>query len=170
MSNKIIVRSILIILIVLNCTTIFCFSAQGADKSNNSSGRVVNAIIESLPNTKNLSKEEKEQVKEKITKPIRKLAHFSIYTCLGFLLFSLFQTFDEIKAKRKFAYSWGLGTFYACTDEIHQKFVGGRSSEITDVLIDSSGVLFGILISFVVCKFIIKVANNKQKIASEKMQ
>lgn len=164
MSNKIIVRSILIILIVLNCTTIFCFSAQGADKSNNSSGRVVNAIIENLPNTKNLSKEEKEQIKEMITKPIRKLAHFSIYTCLGFLLFSLFQTFDGIKAKRKFAYSWGLGTFYACTDEIHQKFVGGRSSEITDVLIDSSGVIFGILISFVVCKFIIKHIKNKQKV------
>jgi len=164
MSNKILIRGILIILIVLNCTTIFCFSAQGADKSNNSSGIVVNTIIENLPNTKNLSKEEKEQIKEKITKPIRKLAHFSIYTCLGFLLFSLFQTFDGIKPKTKFAYSWGLGTFYACTDEIHQKFVGGRSSEITDVLIDSSGVIFGILICFVVCKFIIKCIKNKQKV------
>lgn len=164
MSNKILIRGILIILILLNCTTIFCFSAQGADKSNNSSGRVVNTIIENLPSTKNLSKEEKEQIKEKITKPIRKLAHFSIYTCLGFLLFSLFQTFDEIKAKRKFVYSWGLGTFYACTDEIHQKFVGGRSSEITDVLIDSSGVIFGILISFTMCKFINRHIKNKQKV------
>lgn len=161
MSNKIIIRTILIILILINCITIFCFSAQGAEKSSNSSGRVVNTIIEKNPRTKNLSKAEKEKVKEKITKPIRKLAHFSIYTCLGLLLFSLFQTFDEITSKRKFAYSWGLGIFYACTDEIHQKFVGGRSSEITDVLIDSMGVLFGIFISFMVCKHIIKILKNK---------
>ena len=157
MSNKILIRCILIILIVLNCTTIFCFSAQGADKSNNSSGRVVNTIIENLPRTKKLSKEEKEQIKEKITKPIRKLAHFSIYTCLGFLLFSLFQTFNKIKLKRKYIYSWALGTFYAVTDEIHQKFVGGRSSEITDVLIDSFGVLFGAFICLIICKYIVRI-------------
>lgn len=161
MSNKTILRVILIILIVINCTTIFCFSAQGAEKSNKSSGRVVNTIIEKLPKTKNLPKEEKEKVREKITKPIRKLAHFSIYTCLGLLLFSFFQTFNQIKSTVKFAYSWGLGIFYACTDEIHQKFVGGRSSEITDVLIDSMGVLFGIFISFIVCKHIIKISKNK---------
>jgi len=163
MTNKLIIRIILIILIIANCTTIFCFSAQGADKSNNSSGRVVNTIIEILPNTKNLSNEEKEQVKEKITKPIRKIAHFSIYTCLGFLLFSLFRTY-KLKAKFRFTYSFILGFLYACSDEIHQKFVGGRSSEITDVLIDSLGVLFGIFISFIMCKFVIKILENKNKV------
>ena len=163
MTNKFIIRIILILMIIANCTTIFCFSAQGADKSNNSSGRVVNAIIETLPNTKYLSNEEKEQVKEKITKPIRKLAHFSIYTSLGFWLFALFKTY-KIKAKLRVVYSWILGFLYACSDEIHQKFVGGRSSEITDVLIDSLGVLFGIFISFIMCKFVIKILENKKKV------
>ena len=40
-----------------------------------------------------------------------------------------------------------VGALYAASDELHQRFVSGRSGEIKDVLLDSSGVAFGILIS-----------------------
>lgn len=43
-----------------------------------------------------------------------------------------------------------LGTFYAITDEIHQCYILGRSGEIRDVLIDSAGVLTGILLNLIV--------------------
>ena len=35
---------------------------------------------------------------------------------------------------------------YACTDELHQLFVSGRSGQFTDVLIDTLGALFGCLL------------------------
>lgn len=35
---------------------------------------------------------------------------------------------------------------YACTDEIHQLFVPGRSGQFRDVMIDSLGAFIGILI------------------------
>lgn len=143
--KKMIIRIVLIILIIINCATIFSFSSQESEKSSNSSGKVVNTIIETLPKTKNLQKDEKEKVKERITKPIRKMAHFTVYTCLGMLLFLCAKTFETTNEKRVLV-SWLLGAMYACTDEFHQRFVSGRSSEITDVGIDSLGVLFGIMI------------------------
>ena len=42
--------------------------------------------------------------------------------------------------------SWLIGTVYAMTDEFHQMFVAGRSCELRDVMIDSAGVLCGVLI------------------------
>ena len=50
-------------------------------------------------------------------------------------------------------FSWIMGTFYAVTDEIHQMFVTARYSSFTDVLIDSSGVIFGILFFVFLFKF-----------------
>ena len=41
---------------------------------------------------------------------------------------------------------WAAGTFYAGTDEFHQLFVPGRSGQITDVILDSCGVLTGVLV------------------------
>ena len=37
-------------------------------------------------------------------------------------------------------------TIYAATDEYHQTFIAGRSGEIQDVLLDTAGALFGIII------------------------
>ena len=42
--------------------------------------------------------------------------------------------------------AWGIGTFYAVTDEIHQLFSPGRSCEFRDMCIDCAGVLTGILL------------------------
>ena len=41
--------------------------------------------------------------------------------------------------------AWLIGTAYAVTDEFHQAFVPGRSCELRDVVIDSCGVLTGVL-------------------------
>ena len=52
--------------------------------------------------------------------------------------------------------------FYAITDEFHQYFIPGRSAEIRDVLIDSSGALTGILFVIIVLA-IIKIIKKKIK-------
>lgn len=159
MNKKYGIRIILIIMIIVNCLVIFKFSAQGAEMSNGSSGKVVNKIVEILPQAKNLSDNEKEELKEKITTPVRKMAHFSIYTCLGLLAYLCSKTFEGTEKKRLIG-SWGFGTLYACTDEFHQLFVEGRSGEIKDVIIDSTGVLFGILIAHIIIKIINKLKSN----------
>ncbi|MBQ6469104.1 MAG: VanZ family protein [Lachnospiraceae bacterium] len=39
--------------------------------------------------------------------------------------------------------AWGIGAFYAVTDEFHQFFVAGRSCDFRDMCIDAAGVLCG---------------------------
>jgi VanZ family protein len=41
---------------------------------------------------------------------------------------------------------------YACTDEIHQYFVPGRTSKFSDTLIDALGICIGLLIIKVIYK------------------
>ena len=50
----------------------------------------------------------------------------------------------------------GTGILYAASDEFHQLFVPGRSGQITDVLIDSGGLLAGILLVVLIKSFYIK--------------
>lgn len=163
MNIKNLVRFILIILIICNCIVIFNFSSEKSGKSDETSGRVVNAIVEINPRTRKMSVTEKQKEKEKITKPIRKTAHFTVYTSLGVWLSLLWSTFN-IKSTNKILISLLCAFIYACSDEIHQLFVPGRSGQFTDVLIDSSGALFGILIvigiSVLIKKYKLKKLNK----------
>ena len=46
-----------------------------------------------------------------------------------------------------------MATFlYACTDEIHQLFIEGRSGEIRDILVDSTGALIGMVLVGIILK------------------
>ena len=143
--KKFITRTILIVLIIINCFVIFKFSSQQAEQSNQSSGKVVETIVENSPKTKNLSKKEKEKKKEEIVVPVRKTAHFTVYMCLGALTYLLSRTFEG-KNWKNVLISIGFAFLYACSDEVHQVFVSGRSGEIRDVCIDSLGAGFGVCI------------------------
>ncbi len=178
-------RIIFLILIIINCITIFHFSNQVADTSSASSGRVVNLVMKVLPQFKNMEEHEKEHIANEVLQPIvRKLAHFSIYTLLGFLTINYALTCEKqnslydankqcsfIQLKRvrckSILYSQLFGTLYAISDEIHQLFIAGRSCEIRDVCIDSLGVITGIIIALIMFEICIKV-KNKLKIDKEK--
>lgn len=101
--------------------------------------------------------------KDTLTFIIRKTAHFLEYTLLGFSLMLTVrawqedssddqpnQTHPDSRAESRrwqnILIAWGIGTFYAVSDELHQILVPGRSCQARDVLIDSAGVAMGILI------------------------
>ncbi len=76
---------------------------------------------------------------------VRKLAHFSIYSLLGFCCCNAcYSTFFQLK--KSFGFSLLAGSLYAVSDEIHQFFVPGRSCQLSDMVLDSCGVMFGILL------------------------
>ena len=52
---------------------------------------------------------------------------------------------------------------YACTDEIHQIFVPGRSAQFRDVLIDTLGASFGATITYLTIKLFIKIKAHSDK-------
>ena len=54
-----------------------------------------------------------------------------------------------------------IGTAYAASDELHQKLVSGREAALSDVLLDSAGVLFGILMMALLLFLLLKAAERK---------
>lgn len=83
---------------------------------------------------------------------IRKLGHFSEYALLGFFSFNyltnIFIQRVNIEMLRVTSLiSLLFAVFYAISDEFHQTFVVGRDGNFKDVLIDSTGAFFGIIIA-----------------------
>ena len=145
-------KIILRILIVIWMIVIFIFSNQVSDKSSNTSGNSIKFILEKLSITKNMDEQQIAELVESLQTPIRKLAHFSIYT-IGGVLTSIYFSLDAKNIKKNILLAFIFCVIYAITDEIHQHFVPGRSCELRDVLIDSSGAMLGILISQIIIKF-----------------
>lgn len=137
-------KIIKIILLVLCMSTIFFFSNDKADASTKKSDGLIVRISEMVLNKK-LSNNEKDKYTTKYFKVIRKSAHFTIYLILGLIFISLLKEYN-ILDKRSVIYTIIFVFIYACSDEIHQLFVSGRSGEILDVLIDTTGGFIGTMI------------------------
>lgn len=140
-------KVILYILLISLMILIFFFSNTPANKSSNQSGKVVNIIINVIEKVtnKNYNDLEREELKNKISLPVRKIAHFTLYFTLGILFFLLLKQYN-IELKKIVIICLLCCIFYACTDELHQLFVPGRVGTIKDVSIDTAGTILGITI------------------------
>ncbi|MBP8593058.1 MAG: VanZ family protein [Ruminococcus sp.] len=138
---------ILCILMTIVCmTAIFMFSTEDAEESTDTSGSVIEAVVSVImPDYNEMSENEQLQLVEKLQHLARKTAHFTIYLALGF--FASGAIGRRRALSRKSCAALGFCFLYACSDELHQHFVPGRSGQFTDVLLDSTGAFFGILIS-----------------------
>lgn len=146
-----ILRVILIILLIGMFYIIFGFSSQDGEESSGISRKITEKITKNVKSIQEKPANEKEEIIYKIEKVIRKIAHFSIYTVVGMLLMSLMSTYN-LGNKKRTIISLVLGIIYASLDEFHQLFTPGRSAQITDVIIDSMGVMLGILLVMLVIK------------------
>ena len=167
MENKMkknILRIILILLLLGTFYIIFGFSSQDGEKSGSLSRRITEKIVPLIPQIQKENEIEKENIMNTMESIIRKMAHFSIYTAVGLLLMALVSTYN-IKEKNRLIISLTTGIIYSTSDEIHQSFVPGRSPMITDIVIDTMGVILGILLIILGKKIIKKYRKNKQNMA-----
>lgn len=137
-------RKICLILTLLWAIVIFAYSAQAGAESEGTSrwaGTMFARIF--VPGFDDWSETEQIEFAEKIDHPVRKVAHFTEYAILGFLVAGTYATKDKSK-KKNILIPWLLATIYAATDELHQVFVPGRDGNIKDVLLDSAGCIFGV--------------------------
>ena len=156
---------IFIILTIILAVLIFLFSNDTGDESGSKSSRVTNLILSIvMKDFKSMSESEREELVDKYSFIVRKLAHFSEYAALGFLIYGSIFTSNLSIREKKFLMvfiSWIMATIYASTDEIHQMFVAGRGPSVRDVLIDSIGAFFGVLVFFFISYLISKIKLNK---------
>lgn len=136
------------ILIILVMSLIFNFSSDNSTTSTKKSDGLISKVGEIIIG-RNLTKEEKNNYINKYVILVRKSAHFIIYLFLGILLISFIK---EFKINNSLQLALLTSLFYACTDEIHQYFVPGRSCEVRDVLIDTLGAFTGIILYKIIYK------------------
>lgn len=130
---------------------VFIMSAQDATESSATSGSFIRLIAPIVNwNFDSLSEIQQDEFISSLQNIVRKFAHFSIYTALGFFLSAGMFTFNIKKIYLRAVIGFAVGVLYAVSDEIHQSFIPGRSGELRDVLIDSSGVLLGVLLITVI--------------------
>lgn len=121
-------------------TIIILLTLQPADVSSNLSGGITLILY-------NIIKQIGSSISmETFHLVIRKLAHFTEYFILGLLTFLALVPYT-ISFKQKLIVIFGYGFIFASLDETIQLFVEGRAGSVRDVLIDSAGVLFSIMIT-----------------------
>ena len=138
-------RIIVLLLLIGTFFIIFRFSSQNGTQSKGISTKVTEAILEKSSKYNQLDNKEKKKVFNRANAVIRKIAHFSIYTLVGLLLMGI-MTRTKLKDKRRILITVVIGIIYATLDEFHQSFSPGRTPKITDIYIDTLGVILGILL------------------------
>ena len=152
------VRILTTALTIAMMAVIFGFSMENADRSNQTSeifaGRLISLFY---PEYGTADPVRQQEIYDTMQHTVRKCAHFTEYLLLGFLMRLCAESWAGHRI-RKGAYlllfSFLAGLAYACTDEMHQLAVAGRSGQWTDVLVDCLGVLAGALLGTLAVRLI----------------
>lgn len=84
---------------------------------------------------------------------IRAIAHIIEFGALGFFMNNAFFAF---KGKGYIKGPLILSFIYCFSDEIHQYFIPGRAFQLIDLLLDSAGIIIGVVLFYLITKINIK--------------
>ena len=136
---------------ILVMVMIFHFSGQNGTDSSSLSRYVSEKVVVAADRIldKDWSAEQMEAYAQKIEYYVRKTAHVTEYfilaACVAFPLYVY-----GLRGIALILFAGAICVAYAGLDEYHQSFVVGRTAAVRDVLIDSIGILPGILLTMFV--------------------
>ena len=134
-------------IVILCMMIIFYFSQDTGIQSTKKSDGVI-LEVSSFLGVHDLSMKEQQFLIDTFVVPVRKSAHFLIYLVLGITLISFLREF-LLSPHKLVLISIFLAFLYACSDEVHQLFVIGRSGQFSDVVLDTIGASVGILFYYI---------------------
>ena len=79
----------------------------------------------------------------------------TLYHIIAFFFFSFFLAISLVRGKNRSLIFLAIifSVLYSISDEIHQFFVPGRVSSISDVFLDSVGIIFASLFYFILLEY-----------------
>ena len=169
-----ILKIISAIFVLVWMITVFIFSSQDGTQTLNTSGAFIQVIDSTLNNVEsnNTNKTDTVNTQDNNNKKynysqelqtfVRKNAHYFLYTVGGIILSVFFYAFLK-ENKKIYAFAILTGVIYAMSDEFHQRFVAGRTSRITDVGIDTLGVITGTILFMIFVNILIKSRKKKSE-------
>lgn len=136
-------KIIALVLMLLWMAIIFSFSAQEATESSQQSMGIVKIIKAVAEKVTQSAKNLDFSFWDNVERSLRKLAHGFIYFVLGILVYNYLI---NCEAKKKRLISLAICLLYAISDEVHQLFVPGRSGQVSDVMVDFTGSVLGVIL------------------------
>ena len=130
---------------------IFGFSSQTYDQTMKTSDVIVKPIENTVRKDSSefeSEKEEQDYIKKlegKLDKAVRKSAHMIIFGVLALFVYLLCKSFGMSDADA-IVLTLVVCAVYAGSDELHQKFVDGRTSQFADVCVDEFGAVVSVVI------------------------
>ena len=85
-------KIIYLVLVLIWMLTVFMFSCQNGEQSQNTSGKVTELIVKIITHNKNITEFKRLELIENTDYYIRKLAHYSIYALGGILIYNYINT------------------------------------------------------------------------------
>ncbi|MCR5601451.1 MAG: VanZ family protein [Ruminococcus sp.] len=153
---------IFLVLTIAVMVAIFVLSAENAEESSKTSGSMTKVAVKIID--KDYSKRSlyrQHEIWNTASFIVRKLAHFTIYTALGFCA-------SMTAGKRKLISLKSLcvvvfGFLYALSDELHQTMSEGRSCEFRDMMIDTGGAVLGMIFSLIIMYIVMHIINKRKE-------
>lgn len=150
-------------LLIFQMLFIFAMSSFGHTSSDAQSNLFVDFIAQNFPHVRHGLENNLISLSTLIFL-VRKTAHFTEYAILGALFYLNFRQLPKLNSRpKKILLPIVFSFLYACTDELHQIFVPGRSAQFRDVLIDTLGASFGATITYLTIKFFAKIKTYSDK-------
>lgn len=174
MHKRKILKIISTIFVLVWMITVFIFSSQDGTQTLNTSGAFIQVIDSTLNNVESnntnktdtvntqFDNNDKYNYSKELQTFVRKNAHYFLYTVGGIILSVFFYAFLK-NNKKIYAFAILTGMIYAMSDEFHQRFVAGRTSRITDVGIDTLGVITGTILFMIFINILIKSRKKKSE-------
>lgn len=140
-------RYFCLIFIIAICIFIFLMSAAEGPTSSKISGSFIEAIIRFFnKGFDSLTEQQRLEIVGSYQHFVRKAAHFTIYSALGFFSHGFLITYRSISHNKSYVFALLFVILYSISDEIHQLFIPMRSGQFSDVLLDTLGGILGITV------------------------
>lgn len=131
---------------------IFSFSEQDGAQSESISRYISERCVDLFNRlaNKNWGTAMQASLAEYFEHPLRKFAHFAEYSCMGVLVYFILR---QWKNRGRVLYTIVVCWVFlsAALDEFHQYFVPDRYASLADVLLDTCGGIFGMLLMMFMC-------------------
>ena len=160
LGDKVVKKIIKGCIVILCMVIIFSFSMDNSSESTRKSEGVILEVTSFLGF--DFTSQQQQHIVELFFVPVRKAAHFFIYFVLGITLISFLREFS-IPIRKLILLSIFLAFLYACSDEVHQLFVPGRSGQVSDVLLDTIGASVGVGLYYLLFRKKLKEIDYEQK-------
>lgn len=162
--KKIMITVSAAVLLLMLYMVIFGFSSQDSEQSGSLSMRISESAAQFLNSLVGgrWSEQFIEELALYFEHPIRKLAHFGEYMCVGILVYIIWSPWIR-RGKGLYLLTVVWVFVSGALDEFHQLFVPGRWGSFADVCLDTCGGAFGLLMCIMAVKLWIRRKCRREK-------